>query len=252
MYDGEAKYGIEYAYDHGGVSQIREYTATSYSSSTRTYGAQVQRKKNGIQETVYQYDGDDRAFNTADDVFTRYAFDFFGRTINATSLDHENEILGVTAAVYTEDSDRSKKNNHIEKDAQSGIAGVNLLRSSGLEAHDGYSNAGSYWTRIGSSAATSNAVIKQNEEAHHGAYAIKTYLNSSATVSLSGMYQEVSLPAGTYTFSAYVNTGGIETFQDGAASTWSSRTPQPQKLRPGMFCPTKPALPLTAAGSRSM
>ena len=216
MYDGEAKYGAEYAYNNGGVSQIKEYTAASNTTNTRTYGAQVQRKKNGIQETVYQYDGDDRTFDTSDDIFTRYAFDYFGRTINATSLNsNQSQILGVTSAAYTENATRSKKNNRMEKDAQSGIAGVNLLRSSGMETHDGYSNAGSYWKRIGAGGATSNAVVKQNEKARHGTYALKTYLNSSASVTSSGMYQQVTLPAGTYTFSAYVNTSGIENFSPG-------------------------------------
>ncbi len=144
---------------------------------------------------------------------------YAGRTINAVTLDNsEREVLGVTAAAYTTNTSRSGKNNRIEKDAQSGQNGINLLVAGGLETHDSFSTAASYWTRVTypdeGSYSKKNAVVKTGEKAHHGTSAIKSYLSSASTADSSGtryagMYQTVTLSPGTYTFSAYVNTTGL-------------------------------------------
>ena len=211
-YDAEAKYGMEYKYSGGGISEFWEYDNT-------TWGSWILRHKNGVQETNYRYIGEDRKDNTSDDIVTKYTFDYAGRTINAVTLDNsEREVLGVTAAAYTTNTSRSGKNNRIEKDAQSGQNGINLLVAGGLETHDSFSTAASYWTRITypdeGSYSKKNAVVKTGEKAHHGTSAIKSYLSSASTADSSGtryagMYQTVTLSPGTYTFSAYVNTTGL-------------------------------------------
>jgi YD repeat-containing protein len=180
----------------------------------------VKRQKNGIQEAVYQYDGDDRSFGSSDDIYTRYAFDYTGRTINATTLNYDqSEILGVTAAAYTTSSGTSATNNRVEKDAQSGQNGINLLQYGGLEPHDGFTGVTSYWTKLSGSTANNNAVVKTGELVRTGSYALKTYVNSSATTKKIGIGQSVSLQANvTYTFSAYVNTQKVTSFdQSGGA-----------------------------------
>ena len=211
-YDAEAKYGMAYKYSGGGISEFWEYDNT-------TWGSWVLRHKNGVQETYYRYVGDDRQKGGSDDTVTKYTFDFAGRTINAVTLDNsEREVLGVTAAAYTTNTSRSGKNNRIEKDAQSGQNGINLLVAGGLETHDSFSTAASYWTRITypdeGSYSKKNAVVKTGEKARHGTSAIKSYLSSASTADSSGtryagMYQTVTLSPGTYTFSAYVNTTGL-------------------------------------------
>ena len=140
-YDGEGKYGIAYTYSGNDVTGIREYAAASQGGE-KTYGSSIRRSKNGVQEAVYRYDGADHKFypddDTTDDIVTRYAFDYAGRTINAATLNwNETEILGVTAAAYTASSGTSKTNNRVEKDAQSGQEGINLMTAGGLEVHDG-------------------------------------------------------------------------------------------------------------------
>ena len=237
VYDGEGKYGVAYTYDSGGaVSTISEYTAAS-NTGTRTVGAQTRRSKNGAQETVYQYIGDDRSFDTSDDIFTRYAFDHAGRTINIVTHDYrtsgtsgihlqDNSVLGVTAAAYTENTSGSSKNNRIEKTAETGIAGVNLLRYSGLESHDGFSSATNYWTKqVGYS--ENNAVVKTKAQdtstlTHNGDAALKTFVSGNSPTSsqkYAGMYQTVSLTAGvTYTFSAYVNTSELGMIDNGGGA----------------------------------
>ena len=211
-YDDESKYGVEYGYSGTEISSIEEYTGSAR-------GSKILRQKNGVQETKYRYVGDDREANTDDDIVTKYTFDYAGRTINAVTLDNsEREVLGVTAAAYTTNTSRSGKNNRIEKDAQSGQNGINLLVAGGLETHDSFSTAASYWTRVTypdeGSYSKKNAVVKTGEKAHHGTSAIKSYLSSASTADSSGtryagMYQTVTLSPGTYTFSAYVNTTGL-------------------------------------------
>ena len=211
-YDAEAKYGMAYKYSGGGISEFWEYDNT-------TWGSWVLRHKNGVQETYYRYVGDDRQKGSSDDIVTKYTFDYAGRTINAVTLDNsEREVLGVTAAAYTTNTSRSGKNNRIEKDAQSGQNGINLLVAGGLETHDSFSTAASYWTRITyldeGSYSKKNAVVKTGEKTHHGTSAIKSYLSSASTADSSGtryagMYQTVTLSPGTYTFSAYINTTGL-------------------------------------------
>ena len=211
-YDAEAKYGMAYKYSGGGISEFWEYDNT-------TWGSWVLRHKNGVQETYYRYVGDDRQNGGSDDIVTKYTFDFAGRTINAVTLDNtEREVLGVTAAAYTTNTARSGKNNRVEKDAQSGQNGINLLVAGGLESHDSFSTAASYWTRVtypdDGSYSKKNAVVKTGESARHGTGALKSYLNNAATadsngVRYAGMYQSAYLEAGTYTFSAYVNTTGM-------------------------------------------
>lgn len=178
-YDDESKYGVEYGYSGTEISSIEEYTGSAR-------GSKILRQKNGVQETKYRYVGDDREATTDDDIVTKYTFDYAGRTINAVTLDNsEREVLGVTAAAYTTNTSRSGKNNRIEKDAQSGQNGINLLVAGGLETHDSFSTAASYWTRVtypdDGSYSKKNAVVKTGESARHGTGALKSYLNNAAT-----------------------------------------------------------------------
>ena len=219
MYDDEADYGIEYEYNADGISAIHEYTAASI-NGTQTRGVQIQREKNGIQEAHYRYDGDDRAFQTDDDIVNCYYFDYTGRTINAVTLDSGmTKILGVTSAAYTDTDDAS--NNKIEKTAQSGQNGVNMLSAGGVETHNGYTPSASDWVKI-STDSNFNAVIKTDEVARTGVGSLKTWMGYNATGNATreekndtkriAIYQTKWLDEGTYTVSAYVNTQGIQKF----------------------------------------
>ena len=225
MYDDESDYGIEYEYNADGVSAIHEYTAASI-NGTQTVGVQIQRKKNGVQEAQYRYDGDDRVFNSpesisTDDIVNCYYFDYAGRTINAVTLNYdETEILGVTSAAYTDTEDAS--HNKIEKTGQSGQNGVNLLSAGGLETHDGYVPSASDWVKT-FTADHCAATIKDNEVARTGVGSLKTWMNYNAANNATreeendtkrvAIHQTVQLEGGkTYTVSAYVNTQGIQSF----------------------------------------
>ena len=221
MYDDEADYGIEYGYDADGICAIHEYTAASINGA-QTRGVQIQREKNGIQEAHYRYDGDDRVFNSleypsTDDIVNCYYFDYTGRTINAVTLNYdETTILGVTSAAYTDTDGAS--NNKIEKTAQSGQNGVNMLSAGGVETHNGFTPSSSDWVKI-STGDNFHAVIKTDEVARTGVGSLKTWMGYNATSNAENgnkriaIYQTVRLEANkTYTVSAYVNTQGIQKF----------------------------------------
>ena len=224
MYDDEADYGIQYEYNADGVSAIHEYTAASI-NGTQTVGVQIQREKNGLQEVHYRYDGDDREFNSlecpsTDDIVNCYYFDYTGRTINAVTLNYdETTILGVTSAAYKDTDDAS--NNKIEKTAQSGQNGVNMLSAGGVETHNGYTPSSSDWVKI-STDGNFNAVIKTDDVARTGIGSLKTWMGYGATGNATrenendtkriAIYQTKWLDEGTYTVSAYVNTQGIQQF----------------------------------------
>ena len=219
MYDAEAKYGIEYTYDGDGVSNIQEYAKND--AGSKIIGTKLERKKPSIQETEYRYDGNDRQFNTDDDIVNRYAFDYAGRTINAVTLDSgEERILGVSAAAYkASSSEEPAANNRISKTGQSGQNGVNLLKNSGME-YDNGTSSNPDWRAVASQTGKYVGEIS-DADARTGQKALKTTIDTSAANNhtngrVAGMYQLVDLKANTtYTFSAYVNTNGISNFSTG-------------------------------------
>ena len=225
MFDAEAGYGIEYGYSENGVASIHEYTSDLI-NGTQTQGTHVERRKLSIQETEYRYDGNDRQFATEnpaskDDIVNRYAFDYAGHTINAVTLDsNEERILGVSAAAYkSSSSDTPAANNRISKTGQSGQNGVNLLKNSGMEYVNGNSDNPD-WRAVASQTGKYVGEIS-NTTVRTGQKALKTTIEASAANNhtngrVAGMYQLVDLKAyTTYTFSAYVNTNGISDFSTG-------------------------------------
>ena len=220
MYDAEAKYGVEYTYDGNGVATIQEYAVNEVGA--KVVGTELEREKPSIQETVYRYNGNDRIFRTDDDIVNRYAFDYAGRTINAVTLDsNEDRILGVSAAAYkASSSDSPAANNRISKTGQSGQNGVNLLKNSGMEYDNGTPDNPD-WESVTTQKVNYTGEIS-TDNVRTGLKALKSTITTSASNNHSrgrvgGMYQNVELEANTtYTFSAYVNTNGVDDFSDGS------------------------------------
>ena len=82
IFDPEARYGIAFTWEDGRVSSYREITDDD--AWWEGTGAQVlvSHRENG--QTVYRDLGMDRA-ESGDDIYTYYAFDHAGRTVNAYS-----------------------------------------------------------------------------------------------------------------------------------------------------------------------
>ncbi len=131
--------------------------------------------------------------------------DHFGKTICTYDSNTDySEIIGTSAANYTDNSGTSKTNNRLTGAAAMGISSFNMLSNSGLETCTG--NAADNWAQLSFSTSAS-AGTQSGNKARLGKASIKT------TARGSGMYQEATLQAGTtYTFSGYVNTCDMTAF----------------------------------------
>ena len=113
--------------------------------------------------------------------------------LNATTLNYnETQILGVTAAAYTASTGTSRTNNRIEKDAQGGQAGINLLSAGGLEIHDTMTAPANSWKPLqasgtGRSAAVKNTASDSSALTRTGNGSLKIYLKDTATENSTGI-----------------------------------------------------------------
>ena len=206
LYDAESQYGLDitYTYNLGVVStfRVQEFANTSGAKQT---GSAFHAYRNGIHQTSYRFYGPDHTRDTADDTVMTCVLDHFGKTICTYDSNTDySEIIGASAASYTDNSGTSKTNNRLTGAAAMGISSFNMLSNSGLETCTG--NAADNWAQLSFSTSAS-AGTQSGNQARLGNASIKT------TARGSGMYQEATLQAGTtYTFSGYVNTCDMTAF----------------------------------------
>lgn len=206
LYDAESQYGLDitYTYNLGVVStfRVQEFANTSGAKQT---GSAFHAYRNGIHQTSYRFYGPDHTRDTADDTVMTCVLDHFGKTICTYDSNTDySEIIGTSAANYTDNSGTSKTNNRLTGAAAMGISSFNMLFNSGLETCTG--NAADNWAQLSFSTSAS-AGTQSGNKARLGKASIKT------TARGSGMYQEATLQAGTtYTFSGYVNTCDMTAF----------------------------------------
>ena len=206
LYDAESQYGLDitYTYNLGVVStfRVQEFANTSGAKQT---GSAFHAYRNGIHQTSYRFYGPDHTRDTADDTVMTCVLDHFGKTICTYDSNTDySEIIGASAANYTDNSGTSKTNNRLTGAAAMGISSFNMLSNSGLETCTG--NAADNWAQLSFSTSAS-AGTQSGNQARLGNASIKT------TARGSGMYQEATLQAGTtYTFSGYVNTCDMTAF----------------------------------------
>ena len=91
VYDAEAQYGVQLQYRNGQVRSVREITTATTNSSVAV-GAMVEMNHLVRGQTKYRDYGNDRTYNTDDDILTYYIFDYAGRTVNAYSTDNEGKL----------------------------------------------------------------------------------------------------------------------------------------------------------------
>ena len=209
LYDAESKYGLDitYIYNLGVVStfRVQEFANTSGAKQT---GSAFHAYRNGIHQTSYRFYGPDHTRDTADDTVMTCVLDHFGKTICTydSSTDY-SEIIGASAASYTDNSGTSKTNNRLTGAAAMGTVALNLLPNAGLEQCT--NNVSDGWVSLSFSQNASAGIIPESRS-RIGYASLKT------AASGSGMYHEVALQAGTtYTFSGYVNTRDITACQSG-------------------------------------
>ena len=209
LYDAESKYGLDitYIYNLGVVStfRVQEFANTSGAKQT---GSAFHAYRNGIHQTSYRFYGPDHTRDTADDTVMTCVLDHFGKTICTYDSNTDySEIIGASAASYTNNSGTSKTNNRLTGAAAMGTVALNLLPNAGLEQCT--NNVSDGWVPLPFSQNASAGIIPESRS-RIGYASLKT------AASGSGMYHEVALQAGTtYTFSGYVNTRDITACQSG-------------------------------------
>ncbi|MEE0062945.1 MAG: RHS repeat-associated core domain-containing protein, partial [Oscillospiraceae bacterium] len=209
LYDAESQYGLDitYIYNLGVVSTfgVQEFANTTGAKQT---GSAFHAYRNGIHQTSYRFYGPDHTRDTADDTVMTCVLDHFGKTICTYDSNTDySEIIGASAANYTDNSGTSKTNNRLTGAAAMGTVALNLLPNAGLEQCT--NNVSDGWVSLPFSQNASAGVIAKSRS-RIGYASLKT------AASGSGMYHEVALQAGTtYTFSGYVNTRDITACQSG-------------------------------------
>ena len=209
LYDAESQYGLDitYIYNLGVVStfRVQEFANTSGAKQT---GSAFHAYRNGIHQTSYRFYGPDHTRDTADDTVMTCVLDHFGKTICTYDSNTDySEIIGASAASYTNNSGTSKTNNRLTGAAAMGTVALNLLPNAGLEQCT--NNVSDGWVSLPFSQNASAGIIPESRS-RIGYASLKT------AASGSGMYHEVALQAGTtYTFSGYVNTRDITACQSG-------------------------------------
>ena len=154
--DDEAQYEIRYTYWSTiapRVKEIKEYTGEVGSEAAGTI---MRGYKSSATTTVFRYCGKDNDLQTEDDLIVHYYFDNWGRPVNVVAFDTDGNnnpqnILGVSAGTFTQNSETNKDNNRMTHAAAGGLQGVNLLNNSGLEAETSLSG----WTATGDGIAVS-------------------------------------------------------------------------------------------------
>ena len=210
LYDAESKYGLDitYTYNLGIVSTFRVQEFAKTSAGAKQVGNAFHAYRNGVHQTSYRFYGPDHTAGNADDTVMTCVLDHFGKTICTydSSTDY-SEIIGASAASYTDNSGTSKTNNRLTGAAAMGTVALNLLPNAGLEQCT--NNVSDGWVSLPFSQNASAGIIAKSRS-RIGYASLKT------AASGSGMYHEVALQAGTtYTFSGYVNTRDITACQSG-------------------------------------
>ena len=210
LYDAESQYGLDitYTYNLGVMSTFRVQEFAKTSAGTKQVGNAFHAYRNGVHQTSYRFYGPDHTAGNADDTVTTCVLDYSGKTICTydSSTDY-SEIIGASAASYTDNSGTSKTNNRLTGAAAMGTVALNLLPNAGLEQCT--NNVSDGWVSLPFSQNAAAGVIPESRS-RIGYASLKT------AASGSGMYHEVALQAGTtYTFSGYVNTRDITACQSG-------------------------------------
>ena len=210
VYDAEAHYGVQFQYKDGQVRWVQEITeATSYTSTAQT-GALIEMNHRVKGQTKYRDYGNDRRYNTSDDLLTYYTFDYAGRTVNAYTTDNGGKLLGASNAVYSGVGTLDRRNNRTLKTATVGVSAMNELRNHGFE------KSSPAWTLTGANGTDSNIVTKAmtgSELVRTGQNACKGWVRPGKSNTISVTRSSEPLAAGhAYTFSAYVNTSQCTSF----------------------------------------
>ena len=202
-YDSEAAYGLAFGYEPDGtICVCSEYVGTS---TPRTYGASFNATKLSHNQTRYRYIGNDRTWNSDDDIYTFKVLDTAGRTINSYSTDNtQRHVLGVEVSSFTQNSGTSKQNNRLTANTSAGQQGINLLDNASIE-NANYSAITAYaWS------GSSGAYI--GDTAYLGELSLKLQRSTATTTPVYWKQNVTPDESGDYTFSGYIHVPAATSF----------------------------------------
>ena len=201
MTDEISDYSLTFTYYSGnstiGGGRVSSYWESYTDSSGDHTGVKCEITYPSYTKTVYHSYGMDRNKNTEEDNLHHiYLFDYAGRTVNAYTTDKDQNILGASTAVYTDNEGIKKTNNRTERTATIGVPAQKYL-------HYGHFESGvDSWTLTGMAA--------RYETKHNGYGALTGILYNTEHIN-SAQKSSVELTAGQpYTLSAYVRTTDLE------------------------------------------
>ncbi len=202
-YDSESGYGLRFTYwNSKRLNCVTEYTAnaTDADGANDVLGNAFHVYKPSEQLASYRFYGPNHVSNmdeaNGDDVLVNYVFDYSGRTICSYETDNtKSEVIGSSAASYTQNSGTSGKNNRLTGAGAMGVSKPAVTTDGGFEYLALAKSVGN--------AEIKTATATDNKHAHTGRKSLGITLSN--TNSTGAGYVKATLEAGqTYTVSSYV------------------------------------------------
>ena len=213
-YDSESGYGLRFTYwNSKRLNCVTEYTAnaTDADGANDVLGNAFHVYKPSEQLASYRFYGPNHVSNmdeaNGDDVLVNYVFDYSGRTICSYETDNtKSEVIGSSAASYTQNSGTSGKNNRLTGAGAMGMMYPNVYIDGGFE--NTWNVTGTGVSRKGR--AETNVT---DYSVHSGMYSMQLDGNGCYGV------VPVSLEAEKeYTFSLYVSNHGTSGWKSGTSA----------------------------------
>lgn len=209
--DNESGYGMHYEYD-ANTGKVKRF----YEQSGMNIGAQIRADGSfkGIQ--TYRYCGEDRIFDTDDDIVSHHVLDYFGRTTSSYSTDSDgNKIYGSSFTAYSLNSGVSSTNNRALISTATGTQTVNLLGYPSIEGTSTMS--ATPWSFSGGGSAS--ILFGTPRSGTRSVCVSRTAANTESVFSqtLTGLD-----PNSWYVLSGYVNTAGVTSFGTGKIAMTAS------------------------------
>ena len=213
-YDSESNYGLRFTYwNSKRLNCVTEYTAnaTDADGANDVLGNAFHVYKPSEQLASYRFYGPNHVSNmdeaNGDDVLVNYVFDYSGRTICSYETDNtKSEVIGSSAASYTQNSGTSGKNNRLTGAGAMGMMYPNVYIDGGFE--NTWNVTGTGVSRKGR--AETNVT---DYSVHSGMYSMQLDGNGCYGVVPVSLESEKE-----YTFSLYVSNHGTSGWKSGTSA----------------------------------
>ena len=194
--DGLTLYKVNYTYNSDKVISV-----TEYGGSSNTVGQTIGITYNGDLTSI-RSSGTNDIYGDTDDILTKYAFDYAGRTISAYSTDiYGTTVYGASSGEYVKNNDLAE--NHIKTSSTISDATANYITNGGFELL-GTNGLPLYWNCY---VPYESTVSTRTNSTKFGPTEVVISASGEEATELS---QYVFLEAGKYTLSAEFSASNPE------------------------------------------